>query len=266
MVRKKKTGIIGEKRAKEYQRLKNNAMSKLKRIEKNYGVDESDFVYIPDKKDFKSVKEWNEWVKDMQWFTNRNNIRFQYEKNEHGVVANKREIRDAEQLTKIAQREAKKRMEEMSKKPYYVSGEYVGTQGEEYRRLGKPETMGLRPPKDFNFSKMKTRGDFEERLEQMEAKATGRAFNERTHNMRANWIEQVEKAFNSDADELIDAVSEMSLDDFYEMYHMFKEMKFNMFYTTYNRQGVDHTEELNKLKSYFAMYKDGDVDMDLKKF
>jgi hypothetical protein len=267
MVRKKKKGgIFGKARSEEYRKIRNNINAKLKRIQKNYGVDESETIHIPNKEDFRTLKEYNAWKKDMKWFTNRNNIRFKYEKNEYGVVANIQEIREAEQYTKLAQKKAKELQSRMEDKPYFHKGEEIGTVGERRRMLGESEKLSYRPPADFNFSKMKSRKDFEERLEIMEEKATGKFYEEKTEQMLENYIKKVKETFNSDGDNLVALLETISPDDFYELYNMNKEMEFSYYYTTYNVEGRSHNDEITRLESVLEEYFEGKTDMDLKGF
>jgi hypothetical protein len=65
------------------------ARAKVKRTFQKYGVDLTEEVSIPSLDSFQTREEFNKWKEKAGSFTNRNNQKFQFVKNEHGVVASK---------------------------------------------------------------------------------------------------------------------------------------------------------------------------------
>lgn len=264
---KKNKGIFGKKRSQEYTRIRNNVKNKLARIQKKYGVDESELIYIPDKKDFSSVKEFNEWTKDMKWFTSRTNKRFQYEKNEHGVVANKQELYDAKTFTDVSRKITEKINKEIEKKPFISNNVIRGTVKERRQMMAKPDTGGINQLNEFDFSKITSRRQFERKLERAEERADERYYEKRMETMKQNYINQVAMSFNSDADELVELMKGIPADDFYEMYNMFDEMDFAEYDSEGQYIGADEpSNHVSKLKSYVNRYYEKKLDFDLKGF
>jgi hypothetical protein len=85
--------------------------------------------------------------------------------------------------------------------------------------------------------------------------------------MKVNFLEQLNEAFNSDADTLTDKIKKMPAQDFYELYLMFDEFDFNIFYPV---DGIEddnsHLRQVNQMESYVDRYFNGRIDMDFRGF
>ena len=149
--------------AEEYRRLVRNSKAKIRRTSKNYGVDLSDEVELPSLDQFKTRKEFNEWKESVSNFTNRANTEYQFKKNEYGVVASKKEINQIERDTKRAQKIAEELQKKASEKPFISGGKEQGTVGQRMMQMGKPNTAGIYRPPDFNFDKIRSKKQLEEK-------------------------------------------------------------------------------------------------------
>ena len=238
-----------------------NANSKLKRTAKNYGIDLSDEIQIPKQSDFKTRKEYNQWKEQIRDFTNRNNTKYQFQKNEYGVVASKREINEAKRATKQAQRIADKMSKKMAKKPFHSGGKVQGTVEQRMLQMGKPNVGGIYRPPNFDFNKIRSRKQFTEKLENMKERSNPNFIDARSQRLKENYYRTLEEHFNSDADNLIDEIKQIPADDFFELYLMYDEFQFDYIYTEEQSQAT-----LTKLESVVEAYKNGKINMDLKGF
>src|SRR5699024_3422087 len=134
---------------KEYARLVRNTRAKIRRTERNYGIDLSDEVRLPSSIDeFSTRKDFNEWKQEMSSFTNRANTNYQFVKNKYDVVASKKQLFKIEQDTKEAQRIAKEEIQKHLDKPVYHKGKKIGTVEDRTLHMSTPDVTGVRVPKD----------------------------------------------------------------------------------------------------------------------
>lgn len=238
-----------------------NTKAKIRRTHKNYGVDLSDEIDIPSIENFKTRKEYNEWKEKVDSFTNRNNLNYQFKKNDYGVVASKKELNQIERATKQAQRVADELREKANKKPFISGGKEQGTVGQRMLQMGRPNTAGIYRPPDFDFDKIRSKKQLEEKKKNMEERSNPNFIDERAERLKQNYYETLEKFFNSDADDLIDRIKEIPADDFFELFLQFDEFQFDFLYTEEQSQNT-----LNKLMSVIEQYNDGKINMDLKGF
>jgi hypothetical protein len=251
----------------EHARLVRNSKAKISRTKKNYGIDLSNEVDLPSLESFQTRKEYNEWRDKLQSFTNRHNQRYQFVKNKHGIVATQSELTKIELANAREIRIAEKIINEAKKKPFIQGGEVQGTQEQRMLQMGRPNAGGINKPKKFDFNKMRTRRDLEKRKERAEERGSVRYYNKRMEKMKSSFIDQLNEAFNSDADSLVDKIKRMPAQDFYEMYLQFDEFDFNIFYPT---DGIDddgsHLRQVRQMEGYADDYFQGKIDMDFRGF
>lgn len=262
---------IGQKTVDEYKRLAKNTNAKLNRLKKNHGLDlkrtttkESDF-YVPDITEFKSKKEFNQWAKKVQNFTNRNNLNYQYESNDFNVVASKARLNEMRRNNKEQIKRANELKAEIENRPHYFRGEYQGTVGQEMKKVKDPDMSFVRTPEKFDFSKVMSYDRLRDLEQRYEERKSGQYYLKRMGQMQDNFIDMIQRAFNSDADDLANKLASMPADDFYELYTIFKDMQFRQFYNAKNEL-VGKDPQLKRIESYVKRYEDGDINMDLKNF
>jgi hypothetical protein len=256
---------VGEKTLSEYQRQVKNTKAKIRRVKKNYGIDLTDEIEIPSLESISSRKAFNEWKQKVESFRNKANTHYQFEKNQYDVAVSKKRIHDIEHNTKVAQQNADEMIKKKMDKPFISGGKVQGTQGQRLLQMGKPNVMGITRPKDFDFQSIRNMKRFEEVEKNARKRANGEFYNERMDKMRESYIEQLEKAFNTDADSLVKKLREMPLDDFYELYDLIDEFDFNVFY---QMEGVNDSSVsdfvITQLESYVNQYYKGEIDLSLK--
>lgn len=247
----------------EYARLVRNTKAKVRRTIKNYGIDLSDEINLPPIEEFKTRKQLNEFKEKQRMFTSRSNLKYQFKKNEYGVVASKRELLDIEMNNKKAQRLAKEKIKEMENKPFISGGREQGTVGQRMKQMNKPNAAGIVVPPDFNFEKVRNRQQLEQKKENVERRANENYFDERMERMKQNYIRLLSDTFNSDANPLIELLEGVPSDDFYEMYQMYDEFDFSY---PYIKSTDDVKDFIGRLTTYVERYYRGEMNMDLKPF
>lgn len=235
-----------------------NSKAKVRRTKKNYGIDLSDKVELPSIEDFQTRQEFNEWKQKQSSFLNRANTHYQFKKNDYGVVASVKEINTATKLVKEAQRQAIKERERIENIPVIRNGKVETTRGQILQMMKRPD-YGVNEIPDFDFNKIRSRSDFNRKVDKAEKRADPEHYNRRMERMKENFIRELREGFNSEADEIADKLEDIPTRHFYEMYLMFEAdgFTFDLFY----EGGSFH-----KLEKYVDDYFQGKIDFDLIDF
>lgn len=246
----------------EFARLARNAKAKVRRTFKNYGIDLSGKVDIPDLEQFTSRKQFNEWREKVESFTNRNNLNYQFVKNDYGTVASKKELNQITRDIKKAQRLADEKIKSIEKLPFAQGG----TVGQRLPMFGRNNPSGITRPKDFNFGRVRSKSDLDRIAERARQKSTEKYYDQRNWQMRENFKEILGLSFHSDADNLVELVDKIHPDDFYEIY----QMHFDIFdFDLYDSEGqqVDAPENaIHQMTTYLEKYLAGEMSLDMKGF
>lgn len=265
MARLKPIRITQNDRA-EYAKLAKNTKAKLARTTKNYGIDLSAEISVPKLEDFSTRDEYNEWKQKASSFTNRNNLHYQFKKNEFGVVASKARIGKIERENRRAIDIAKRKEKEMQNKPFISGGKVQGTVGERMAYMGRPNMAGITVPKKFDFNEIRNQDRLNTVEQNMERRSDVTYFDKRMETMKARYIESLMDFFNSDANDLAEKLRNMPADDFYEMYLKYDEFDFDVFYPMEGVETSSHDHIVKRLESYVERYYQGDENLDLKPF
>lgn len=205
----------------------------------------------------------------MSSFTNRANTNYQFVKNKYDVVASKKQLYKIEQDTKEAQRIAKEEIKKHLDKPVYHKGKKIGTVEDRTLHMSTPDVTGVRVPKDFDFQTVRNKQRLVDIEKSMQSKAYPEHYEWKKEQMKMNFITQLEKAFNSDADELVDMLAQIPPDDFYDMYLQEPDLfHFDYFYKNEMLDdSIDNdVNDLNRMQSYIEAYVNNEIDKDLKNF
>lgn len=238
-----------------------NSKAKIGRTSKKYGIDLSEEINLSSIDSFKTRKEFNEWKESVKSFTNRANTNFQFQKNEHGLVASKKKINEIARATKQAQKVADKLTKKAKEKPFISGGKQQGTVGQRMQQMNKPNTAGIYRPPDFDFDKIRSEKQLNEKQANMEERSNPNFVNKRVEQLKENYYKTLEEHFNSDADSLVERLKNIPAEDFFELFLMYDEFQFDFLYTEEQSQNT-----LNKLESVVEQYDSGKVNMDLKGF
>lgn len=249
----------------EYQRLRKNSLSKIKRVQKNYGVDVSEAVYIPPIEEFATRENFNKWKAQMKSFTNVSNPNYQFKKNSHDVVASKANLIEVKENTKKAQKITDEMINRVESLPFFSGGVQTGeTVADRQAMKRRPTTAGIIRPLDFDFEAMESQLQFDKKLENMRKKSEQEYFDGRFDQLKQNYIDMLAKAFNSDADDLITMVNNLPAEDFYEMFMMFDEFQFEVYYVNPNMSEDAKEDAIGQMMAYIEGYYSDDLDMDMK--
>lgn len=243
---------------------------------------------MPKLNEFRTRKQFNEWKEQVATFTNRANLDYQFVKNDFGVVANKKQLMQIKQNTKRAQREAKALIRKQQNKPVIYRGKQIATQGQRMQMMASEDAGGITVPPDFDFNKMRTERQFEDKSRAMELRADKEYFDKKMERMQLNFMDALAIYFNGEADELIEMVDQLSAKEFWEMYQMFDEFDFDAFYRDgrdddsdlgnikqmedYTMKYIDETrsqekkEHLDKIMTHIRNFNEGNVDRSLENF
>jgi len=248
----------------EFARLVRNAKAKIYRAKKNYGVDLKGEVELPKLDDFATRKEFNNWKKQITSFTDRSNLDYQFVKNQHGQVLNKRLYKQAIENEKIGIANAERMKKQYEDKPTFSGGKKQLYSVKERDQMFKRSVFLWEEKYRLNFENIDRPSRMNRKLENLEKRADPNYFEKQMDKMKQNYIEGLKKNFNSDADFLVKKFEEIPAADFYEMYLMIDEINFDFHYEP---DGEGENEgQLGSINSYLEKYKKGELDLSLKGF
>ena len=239
----------------EFAKLTTSARRKANRIRKNYGIDLSSDVSLPKIETFRTRKQYNQWKEQVQNFTNRANLDYQFVKNPFGTVASKKELNEMKRKTKIAQERARKLISGQMDKPWIFKGQVRSTQGQRMQMMGGPaEAAGVTVPPDFDFNKMRTQRQFTERKEAIDKRMDVDYYDRKMERMQLNFMDILSLSFGSDADELLILLNELTPKEFWEIYQMFEGFDFALYDS--DGQDVDaNLGQLHRMENYTEAFK-----------
>jgi hypothetical protein len=226
-----------------------------------------ELVSIPNKEDFTSRKEFNQWKKKMKEFTDRSKKNYQFEKNQYNIVGSEKLLRQIEKDTKESQHLADKERAKLEglpffsrfKKQYETTSQRIAISGDESRKTG------VYRPDDFDFENVRDISSLLDKSENVHVKANTEYYDRRKEKMKENFIKILQLQFNSDADELIEKLESIPADYFYEMYIMIDEFDFNE-YSSDGNDDMRNMDNLQMMMGYVDAFHSGLIDFMLKGF
>jgi hypothetical protein len=272
---------VDSKKKTEYERLVKNAKSKMRNIKKNFGervtvLEESsngeltpvtkrveDLVNIPKLSDLNTWDQFHDTVEKLSSFTNRNNTKFQFKKNQHDVVASKNLLNKAEMLKNRAERIAKKERAKTENKE--VLGAEGATVGERARMVARPNKLGYAPI-TFNFNDLRNVDRLKDKFNSLENKSNPHYFDRRKKQFQENWLDSLAGSFNSAADELLDKMKQLNPDDFYELYQILERYMDIDLYDSEGQMVSANEDTLRKLEHHIDSFLSGNISLDMKSF
>lgn len=241
-----------------------NTRAKIRRTQRNHGIDLSEEVSLPSIESFSTRKQYNKWKEEQQSFTNRANLSYQFQTNKYGFTASKRDIYRIDRDTKIAQRRADEKVKELSKLPTMKNAEQSGKMSDRITQIGRSNATGITKPPSFDFEKVEDKTHFERKQESINRRLDRGYFAERAKTMKGNYLSKLLETFNSDAEEVAKKIENMGDNDFYELYIMNKtDIDFDYMYTDDPQKNKDFAQ---KIEDAVDKYNSGDVNKDLEGF
>jgi hypothetical protein len=223
-----------------------------------------DKLKIPKLEDFASRKEFNEWKYETEKFNKGVSAHSKIVKNKHGVNATEYLLTVAENTVKRANENAEKERKKLKDKPFISRGKVVDTALERQALLRRPQALGFSKT-EFDFGNQHTFLDFSRNFTNLIRKGDADYYNWRKETMKENFIELLVRAFHSDSNELVYRLSQITPDEFYEMYLMFDELDFDLYYNL-DGEASGEIKQLLQIEHYVEMYEEGKLNFDLKGF
>lgn len=229
-------------------------------------VDVRNLISIPSIEEFTDRKAFNKLKQDLSSFTNRNNQRFRFIQNEHGVVSTKATINAIEKSNKKAIRLAEKAQSKALKLPFIQGRQEVGTVLER-TVMGKKNNTGIIVPLKFNFDSIKFKDQLIVKGKNSLKQADPNRFDKRAENAKNVLADTIERTFNGWADDIADKVRNLPTDVFDMMYQMFEEFQFENWNVSpkdgeegYDGRFYDPSDEMRNLTQinyYLDLYYEG---------
>src|SRR5690606_14327130 len=151
--------------------------------------------------------------------------------------------------------------------PIIQDGKQYGTVGKRLKQMPKEEIAGVSVPVKFDFSKVTSQERLDDIKKHQRERATGEYYNKKNQQLKDNFILTLQRAFNSDADSVVERLKNLPTSDFIELSLIFDEMDIKTYY--YSELGggtaVDR-DRMETIHDYLDLYEAGKIDMKLKKF
>jgi len=204
---------ISNKKLAEIKKLNQKISQKKSRIKTRYGV-EVDINAIDTSLRGKDLANSIEKAKS---FLNRNNQKYQYVKNDKGVVFTKAEVTRSKLLFDRINRVNEKELKKLGKEKYTVEGRVVGTVAS--INSVRARSLNERYKFNFNLDRFRSRREFETFATSKEESYKGDFIKRRRHHYRANYISALREAFGdaSDVEQLIGKITQLDLNEFYRL-------------------------------------------------
>lgn len=242
-----------------------NARAKINRLEKQFGADNlkksginlrDEIMPTPKIDQFETRKEFNAWKEQQRDFTNRNNIDYKYEMNEHKVVVSRRKLKKAESVTKIARRKAQGEIDRLESLPFHHRGEEHGTVGERAQHMKEGTVTGVRLPNEFDFDKVTYASRVDNVINNMEKRLEPEYYDERMQRLQDNFISALSGSFHSEADQLVDLIKSVPANHFYDLWLGETDMEFSN-YDSDGQEVTATTDHVERITNYVLAYKLG---------
>lgn len=222
---------ISRKDKAEYNRLRRNTLSKLRRVEKSYGIDLSSEVNLTSLDSFTKRAEFNKWKEEQESFTNIGNTKFQFVKNKHGTVASKSEIYKGKRDDKSYRQRQSEFQEKNYQIPVFHQGKQISTVGQRMQMVLRPSIANVHEGSEFNFDEIKDRAYLLDKLDSLEKKADPEYFDKMLLTMQLNYLSKIEEDFGSVGNNLFDKIYAMTPEEFNELYlSNIEAMSFEVYY------------------------------------
>jgi exonuclease VII large subunit len=136
-------------------KINRNVSSKKSRLRNKFDLEIPEIETKP-LKEFNTRKEFNQYVKKMQSFTNRYNTNYQFKQNEHGVTMTQKDINDIERKLKAENTRKAREYNKLKKKLKPEKGEYIPKNVNDFNHPNVPERLAGFRPHSFNFDLLKS--------------------------------------------------------------------------------------------------------------
>jgi hypothetical protein len=217
---------ISKNDEQEYKRLVRNAKAKMRRLQKQHGIDLSDEISLPSLSSFQNRKEFNSFKEDINKFNKGLKNDYKIVKNDQGVAFTKKEVKAYEKK----QKEAIQLAEE----------HYEKTKTENQKIFLKPSNLDI--PRKIDLNDIRTRENFKNRMENLTKRSDPQYFNYRDELFKTNYIKSILGSFNERevVNEIVELLQAIPADRFYDIYKEYIEFfDFELFDSEGQSVGAD---------------------------
>jgi hypothetical protein len=174
---------ISKNDEQEYKRLVRNAKAKMRRLQKQHGIDLSDEISLPSLSSFQDRKAFNNFKEDINKFNKGLKNDYKIVKNEQGVAFTKKEVKKYERKQKEAIELAEQH--------------YAKTKTEQQKIFLKPSNLDI--PRKIDLNDISSRSNFNQRLENLTKRSDPQFFNDRDERFKENYIKSIQGSFNENS-------------------------------------------------------------------
>lgn len=225
----------------EYQRLKNNIKSKIRRVQKQHNLDLSGLIELPPLDSF-TRKDFNLWKEQAKKFTSRAN---KVKHNEYGVPYTNQLVKEYQKRADEANKIKDKLNEIFDKKAFTRDGKPTGLTVKQFDFLMKDaDELGTKTRRKFDIHEIKDLRGLEKTRKRIDEERDINTYVNDMSEFQKNWIEGIERVFNNAADSLVNKVKVLDPAVFYEMYKATGEMHFEEWYPDKTMEEAGQFEEL----------------------
>jgi hypothetical protein len=217
---------ISKNDEQEYKRLVRNAKAKMRRLQKQHGIDLTDEISLPSLSSFQNRKAFNNFKEDINKFNKGLKNDYKIVKNDQGVAFTKKEVKKYEKVQKEAIRLAEEH--------------YAKTKTEDQKIFLKPSNLEI--PRKVDLKDIRTRGNFKDRMENLTKRSNPQYFNERDELFKTNYIKSILGSFNERevVNEIVELIQAIPADRFYDIYkEYFTYFDFTLFDSEGQEVGAD---------------------------
>lgn len=245
---------VSKRMAAEVRRLNNSISTKKTRLKKQFGVTVDIERLNP--KTITSRQQYNEFVKQAKFFTNRNNYR--YVKNRHGIVVSRQEYGMLADNIRKANRIAKATLKKVDQMTFTSRGEDTAMRVLDRRLMKDPLYDYLRSKTTKSvFDQARSYEQFFSIMEREEGRATQEHWNEKRTLFQQNFIEAINTAFGKErAKDVIKMVAGLTPKEFEMLYLTEDIMDFDFVYDE-NQPEADRIDNIRKSVARYIDKLDG---------
>jgi hypothetical protein len=217
---------ISKNDEQEYKRLVRNAKAKMRRLQKQHGIDLTAEISLPSLSSFQTRKAFNNFKEDINKFNKGLKNDYKIVKNEQGVAFTKKEVKKYEKKQKEAIELAEQH--------------YAKTKTENQKIFLKPSNLDI--PRKIDLNDIKTRENFKTRMENLTKRSNPDYFNERDELFKTNYIKSILGSFNERevVNEIVELIQAIPADRFYDIYKEHNEyFDFELFDSEGQTVGAD---------------------------
>lgn len=227
-------------------RLTKNDKEKIKRVNnsvrrKNKQMDNYDIdIYMPviSATKFTSRKQLNEYLDQARKYTR--GYAYKYKKNQYGTVVSNIELARAKRLAQAVTRERAKRFKEIAPKEFKSRGKGIGSSIMQRKLMGD-DRFAMYDPVTFNFSSLRSRSQFENRVESLSNQLKPDYISSKNKQLKNNIIRAMQENWGRSGKKAIDFIKAMSPENVVKEF--MSEDVFNFSYI-YDKTQVDRQIEI----------------------